>query len=125
MTTLDDKEKINTYNLECQKLLFYCNSLIAGVLKERTINKNAKITQIKNEFNRRVVLLKNNLKIIANSDAIANASANADSDSGANADSESGANAYSTETNDVTDAIPIVCCLIPNNIMLNITLKKR
>jgi hypothetical protein len=96
MTTLDDKEKINTYNLECQKLLFYCNSLIAGVLKQRTINKNAKITQIKNEFNRRVVLLKNNLKINAGASAIKE-----------------------------TDSIPIVCCLIPNNIMLNITLKKR
>jgi hypothetical protein len=106
MTMLDDKERINTYNLECQKLLFYCNSLIAGVLNQRTINKNAQIAQIKNEFNRRVVLLKNNFLINVG------ASAN---------EREDVRDAYAVKE---TDDIPIVCSLIPNNIMLNITLKK-
>jgi len=49
-----------TINDDYKKLLFYANSLIAGVLNSKTIfNKNCKIHQIKNEFNRRVLLLKN------------------------------------------------------------------
>jgi hypothetical protein len=102
MTTLED---INTYNLECQKLLFYCNSLIASVLNQRTINKNAqqqKIGQIKNEFNRRVSFLQNNFKINMGGDADANAAS----------------------LDNTASSIPIVCSLIPNNIMLSITMKK-
>ena len=55
-------DKIKYYNAEYQKMLFYCNSLIGEILKTTTVlNKNAqmlKIGQIKNEFNRRALLLK-------------------------------------------------------------------
>lgn len=49
---------MTTINDDYKKLLFYANSLIATILKSTTIsNKNYQIQQIKNEFNRRVVLL--------------------------------------------------------------------
>jgi len=55
-------DKIKIYNAEYQKMLFYCNSMIGEILKTTTVlNKNAqmlKIGQIKNEFNRRTLLLK-------------------------------------------------------------------
>jgi hypothetical protein len=55
-------EKMKIYNAEYQKMLFYCNSLISEILKTTTVlNKNSqmlKIGQIKNEFNRRALLLK-------------------------------------------------------------------
>jgi hypothetical protein len=55
-------DKMKIYNAEYQKMLFYCNSLIGEILKTTTVlNKHAqmlKIGQIKNEFNRRTLLLK-------------------------------------------------------------------
>ena len=46
-----------TINDEYKKLLFYANSLIAGVLNSNTPFKNCQINSIKNEFNKRVLLL--------------------------------------------------------------------
>jgi hypothetical protein len=60
-----------TINDDYKKLLFYANSLIAGVLNSKTIfNKNCQIHQIKNEFNRRVLLLKNKYSTPTNTDEI-------------------------------------------------------
>jgi len=46
-----------TINDDYKKLLFYANSLIAGVLNSNTPFKNCQINSIKNEFNKRVLLL--------------------------------------------------------------------
>ena len=56
---------INTkYNLDCKKLLDYCNTRIANILKSRlTPNmKNNQINQIKNYFNQQAIILKNKLR---------------------------------------------------------------
>ena len=46
-----------TINDDYKKLLFYANTLIAGVLNSNTHFKNCQINSIKNEFNKRVLLL--------------------------------------------------------------------
>ena len=48
-----------TINDEYKKLLFYANSLIAGVLNSNTPFKNCQINSIKNEFNKRILILQN------------------------------------------------------------------
>jgi len=59
-----------TINDDYKKLLFYANSLIAGVLNSNTPFKNCQINSIKNEFNRRVLLLKNKYSTPTTTDEI-------------------------------------------------------
>ena len=51
------------YNSDCQKLLDYCNSRIANILKSKLSQKvkNNQILQIKNYFNKQSLILKNKL----------------------------------------------------------------
>ena len=55
---------INTkYVSDCKKLLDYCNTLIANILKSRLTQnmKNNQINQIKIYFNQQMIILKNKL----------------------------------------------------------------
>ena len=60
MNSVDINRK---YSLDCKKLLDYCNTLIANILKSRLTQKmkNNQINQIKNYFNQQMIILKNKL----------------------------------------------------------------